>query len=91
MNRIHIDRLDLSLGEMDGRSAETVRTALPGALQRTLARRLAAAGANARVLDLSGADLGTLDLPAHTDPHAAATAIAERLADWLDVRLGAGT
>jgi hypothetical protein len=91
MNRIAIDRLDLSLGGMDSASAEAVRAELPRALRRTLARRLAHAGASGRVLDLAGADLGTLELPMRTSPRVAADAIAARLADWLDVRLAAGS
>lgn len=87
MNRIAIDRLDLSLDGMDTTTAEAVRGELPGALKRTLARRLARAGATARVLDMARADLGTLNLPAHTSPRATAEAIAARLADWVTVRL----
>lgn len=87
MNRIAIDRFDLSLGTMDADAAEAVRGELPAALQRALARRLGHAGAAGRVLDLAGADLGTLQLPAHSSPRAAAEAIAARLADWVDLRL----
>lgn len=86
MNRIAIDRLNLSFGGLDAVAAEAVRAELPGALQRTLARRLAHAGASHRGLDMAAADLGTLDLPARTPPRAAAEAIAARLADWLDVQ-----
>ena len=93
MNRIAIDRLDLTLAGLDTATAEAVRGELPGALQRTLGRRLqrgmAQAGTAGRVLNLDGADLGTLDLPARAHPRATAEAIAARLADWLDVRLAA--
>lgn len=87
MNRIAIDRLDLTLSGLDNAAAEAVRSELPAALHRMLARRLATAGASNLVLDLAGADLGTLDLPARPDPRAAADAIAMHLADWVDVRL----
>jgi len=90
MNRIAIDRLDLTLSGLDNAAAEAVRSELPGALQRGLARRLASAGASSLVLDLAGADLGTLDLPARPDARAAAEAIAARLGDWVDQRLSAG-
>lgn len=87
MNRIVIDRLDLSLSGLDPQLAEAVQAALPGALQRTLARRLASAGAGAMSLQLASADLGTLDLPARGGALAAAEAIAARLGDWIDVRI----
>lgn len=95
MNRIAIHHLELSLSDIDPLLAEGVREALPGALEhlleRTLARRLASAGTGAVSLQIASADLGTLDLPARADAHAAAKAIAARLADWVDVRVGADT
>jgi hypothetical protein len=86
MNRIAIDRLDLSFAGLDGATAEAVRSALPAALAQALRRRLADAGPAGAVLDLAGADLGTLDLPARCDARAAAQAIAARLADWVATR-----
>lgn len=87
MNRIAIDRFDLGLSGIDPQLADAVRDALPGALQRLLARRLATAGNGAVTLQISTADLGTLDLPAGSNAHAAAEAIAAQLGDWIDVRL----
>jgi hypothetical protein len=89
MNRIAIDRFDLSLGGMDAPVAQAVRAELPGALKRSLARRLANAGTAGRTLELAVADLGTLELPAQAPPRVAAEAIAARLTDWLDVQLAA--
>lgn len=86
MNRLAIDRLDLSLAGFDAPAAEAVRGALPAALAQALRRRLADAGAAGVVLDLAGADLGTLDLSPRADAHAAAEAVAARLADWIAVR-----
>jgi len=91
MNRIVIDRLDLSLTGIDPQGAKAVQEALPAALERTLARRLAAAGGAAVSLQFSSADLGTLSLPARGNALAAAEAIAARLGDWIDVQVAAQT
>jgi len=86
MNRIAIDRLDLTLTGIDAAAAQAVQAELPGALRRQLARRLATAGASQAVLDAAGADLGTLSLQPRQDPRAVADAIAARLSDWVDAR-----
>ncbi len=97
MNRIRIDRLDLSFSGLARPAALAVEAALPGAIQSQLAQRLtqrlsrsgaAAAGALAR---LDAADLGTLDISTRQDPRAVADAIALRLADWLDTQLDAAS
>lgn len=87
MNRIAIDRLELGLGVLPAAQAEAVKAALPDALQRHLDRRLATAGLAGRVLQLATADLGRLELPARTDAHGAAEAIALRLSDWIATQL----
>lgn len=91
MNRIVIDRLDLSLSGLDPMLAQAVQDALPGALERTLARRLATGTLGSLTLQLSSADLGTLTLPARGGALAAAEAIAARLGDWVDVRVATST
>jgi hypothetical protein len=91
MNRVVIDRLDLSLAGLDPQLAQAVQEALPDVLQRTLSRRLATAAAGPVSLQLSSADLGTLTLPARAGALAAAEAIAARLGDWVEVRLAAPT
>lgn len=93
MNRISIDRLDLSLTGLAARTAQGVQAALPGALQqqlqRRLAQRLARGGTAVAAARLGAADLGTLTVARRPDPQAIADAIAARLADWIDGQLDA--
>jgi hypothetical protein len=106
MNRIHIDRLDLSFSGLALPAARAVEAALPGAIQSRLTQRLTqrmgqridqqigreGAGPAADVLArLHAADLGTLDVSTRQDPRAMADAIALRLADWLDSQLDTAT
>ncbi|MEO6276474.1 hypothetical protein [Roseateles sp.] len=81
MNRISIDRLDLSLDGLSEADAQQVRSELPGAMQRSLQRRMSES--IAMRLDRSSADLGVLSLPGALPPRAVADAIAARLTDWL--------
>lgn len=81
MNRIAIDRLDLSLDGLSEADAQQVRSELPGAVQRQMQQRLS--GSTAMRLDRSNADLGLLALPGALPPRAVADAIAVRFVDWL--------
>jgi hypothetical protein len=84
MNRIAIDRLDLSLDGLSEADAQQVRGELPGAMQRKLQQRMP--GSTAMRLDRTQADLGVLALPGALPPRALADAIAARFVDWLETQ-----
>lgn len=82
MNRIAIDRMNLSLDGFDAEAAQGVEHALPDVLSRRLERRLVH-GDSLR-LNLGNADLGALSVSNSQDPRVVAEAIASRFVDWLD-------
>jgi hypothetical protein len=95
MNRMRIDRVDLSFSGLGQATAHAVEAALPGAIQSRLAQRLTQRlsrhGVASALARLDAADLGTLDIGTRQDPRAVADAIALRLADWLDTQFDAAT
>jgi hypothetical protein len=93
MNRIRIDRVDLSFSGLGKPAAQAVEAALPAAppsrVAQRVTQRLGRLGVGAALARLDAADLGTLDVSARQDPRAVADTIALRLADWLDAQLDA--
>lgn len=86
MNRIAINRMNLSLDGFAVEVAQGVEQSLPEALSRRLEQRLVH-GDSLR-LALGNADLGALSVSTSQDPRVVAEAIASRLVDWLDEQGG---